>query len=418
MRILKLEIANFRSYKEATIIPSSKINVVVGENNVGKSNLLAAIQFLNSLGAPGRDDWPDGKADGPMTLSLECALQDQDIEIIAYELEVFPEEFKKSFGENLVIKIIGHHPNRGPAVSVEFGSLQIFGDNTFGIHPTDLKAGHTGINWLEVVSLSRQKNRLLVEVAKEMIQQKKSQNPRVEVRMGLGKNLYEPVLRIFRESLFIFPEFRQRPQRAAADVLSSTEGSQVAAVLFNLKNGTPKERKKFEKIQEHFSSLFPTLKLNVMKQGPTIVIEKKQTGHEVPLELVGAGIAEMIILLTHIVGSEGKVFAVDAPELHLHPHSQRLLQNVFEESTSNNQLLIITHSPQFVDLRSPDSIILIREVEGRSHVIRLKEDYLSDEDKNKLSRIVRSEEKEFLFSRRVLLVEGETEYGEIGRAHV
>jgi predicted ATP-dependent endonuclease of OLD family len=223
--------------------------------------------------------------------------------------------------------------------------------------------------------------------------------------------LYEVVGRIFRESLFLFPEFRQRPQRAAAEVLSAPEGSQVAAVLFNLKNGTREERKKFEKVQEYFSSLFPTLKLNVMKQGPTIVIEKTQTRHEVPLELIGAGIAQMIILLTHIVGSEGQIFLIDGPELHLHPHSQRLLQKVFEESTARNQLLVITHSPQFVNLQEPDSIILIREVKGRSHVVSLKNDYLSEEERNRLSRFVRSEDKEFLFSRRVLLVEGETEYG-------
>src|SRR3989442_12330480 len=121
----------------------------------------------------------------------------------------------------------------------------------------------------------------------------------------------------------------------------------------------------------------------------------------------------MIILLTHIVGSEARVFLVDGPELHLHPHSQRLLQKFFEESTANNQLLVITHSPQFVNLQERDSIILIREIGGRSHVIRLDHDYLNEEDKTRLSRIVRSEDKEFLFSRRVLLVEGETEYGAI-----
>jgi hypothetical protein len=346
-------------------------------------------------------------------LSLECALRDQDIEVIAYELEVSVEEFKKSFGENLAIKVIGHHPNRNPEVSVEFGSLQIFADNTFGVHHVDLKLGYQSLDWREVVSLSRKSNRLLIQVAKEMIEQRKRQNEGVGMRFGVGKNLYDAVRRIFQESLFLFPEFRQRPQRAAAEVLSSPEGSQVAAVLFNLKNGTKEEREKFEKIQEYFSSLFPTLKMNVTKQGPTIVIEKIQTGHEVPLEFIGAGIAQMIILLTHIVGSAARVFLVDGPELHLHPHSQRLLQKVFEESTANNQLLVITHSPQFVNLQEPDSIILIREVGGRSRVIRLNQDYLSEEEKNRLSRIVRSEDKEFLFSRRVLLVEGETEYGAI-----
>ena len=42
---------------------------------------------------------------------------------------------------------------------------------------------------------------------------------------------------------------------------------------------------------------------------------------------------------------------------------------------------------------------------------KLEENYLTDDEKRRVSRILQSEEKEFLFSRRVLLVEGPTEYG-------
>src|SRR5207245_6509645 len=220
---------------------------------------------LKSLGGVGRDDWPDGKANGPLALSLECALRDRDIEVIAYELEVSVEEFKKSFGENLAIKIIGHHPNRSPEVSVEFGGLQIFADNTFGLHPVDLRVGYQSIDWREVVSLSRNSSRLLVQVAKEVIEQRKRQQG-VEVRMGVGKSMYDAVGRIFREILFLFPEFRQRPQRAAAVILSSPECSLVDAVLFTLQTATSQERKTLEKIQEYFSSLFATLKVQRAKQ--------------------------------------------------------------------------------------------------------------------------------------------------------
>ena len=113
------------------------------------------------------------------------------------------------------------------------------------------------------------------------------------------------------------------------------------------------------------------------------------------------------------VGEESRVFILDEPELHLHPHSQRLLEELLKASSSRNQLILATHSPHFVNFHVLDGILLIRESSGRSVPVKLPEGYLSDEELAKASKLVWSEDKEFLFSKRVLLVEGETEYGAI-----
>lgn len=43
MKIFKLELTNFRSYRAAAVLLKPGYNSIVGENNVGKSNLVAAI---------------------------------------------------------------------------------------------------------------------------------------------------------------------------------------------------------------------------------------------------------------------------------------------------------------------------------------------------------------------------------------
>lgn len=230
----------------------------------------------------------------------------------------------------------------------------------------------------------------------------------------MGSVVYQDVLALLADQYVSFPEFRQRPETSATEVLQSTEGVNVASVLFLLKNGTRQQARRFNRVKGLFSSIFPSLRLEVTKapgSPPALVIEKKPGRHTVPMDSVGAGIAEMIIMLTHIGAEQLKVFVVDEPELHLHPHSQRLLSGILRESSRSNQFIVVTHSPHFVDSNELNSIVLVRQEFGRSSAIKLDENYLDRQEKAAVSKNLGVEEKEFFFSRRVLLVEGSTENG-------
>jgi predicted ATP-dependent endonuclease of OLD family len=102
---------------------------------------------------------------------------------------------------------------------------------------------------------------------------------------------------------------------------------------------------------------------------------------------------------------------MDEPEMHLHPHAQRLLEKELRKFSETNQLILTTHSPQFVNFRHLSSVILVRKTPEHSVAVKLPKGYLGENEESKASRLIWSEEKEFLFSRRVLLVEGPTEYG-------
>jgi predicted ATP-dependent endonuclease of OLD family len=76
-------------------------------------------------------------------------------------------------------------------------------------------------------------------------------------------------------------------------------------------------------------------------------------------------------------------------------------------------LLIVTHSPLFISMDNISDLILLRELRGESVAIQLPQDYFAKNEALRLERIVRSEDKEFFFSRGVILVEGETESGAV-----
>lgn len=199
-----------------------------------------------------------------------------------------------------------------------------------------------------------------------------------------------------------------------SDFWTSPSGRELASVLFNLKNARPEQRKKFEQIQGKFQQLFPTLELNIIRETRTneIKILIQKSGIESTTFYLGAGILESLLLITHLIAYSDKVLCVDHPEIHLHLHAQRRL-SVFMEEASESQILSITHSPYFVNLNKSSSILRFIQEDTQTEVIEPSQNYFTVEDFFRLEQILDIDTKELFFARKVVLVEGPTELGDL-----
>lgn len=117
--------------------------------------------------------------------------------------------------------------------------------------------------------------------------------------------------------------------------------------------------------------------------------------------------------------SDSLVFAIEEPELFLHPHAQRALARAIQDiaETAHHQVFLCTHSTHFVDLDKYRSICIVtRETpqEGTSVRQCLEELFEGEDvgDRKKrfhMARWVNPDRGEMFFARKVVLVEGETE---------
>jgi len=158
----------------------------------------------------------------------------------------------------------------------------------------------------------------------------------------------------------------------------------------------------------------------------TITVTKEKGNIEIPLEYSGAGIQELVLLISllKMPSSEGCIILLDEPAANLHPIMQIKLLNEFkniingkeqtEQNINKNQIFIISHSSHFI----PKEKILSKSV---------KRIYLNDSSYSAISSAIKDENVEnitsmsrmtnftdnlilSLFASSVILCEGDNDY--------
>jgi putative ATP-dependent endonuclease of OLD family len=100
------------------------------------------------------------------------------------------------------------------------------------------------------------------------------------------------------------------------------------------------------------------------------------------------------------------IIAAEEPEAHLHPNAQRTIYKQLIDSTG--QVIISTHSPYLAALTDQSELRSLSVTSTGVSVNQLRSD-IEQEDRRKLQREVIHSRGELLFSKAIVLSEGETE---------
>lgn len=242
--------------------------------------------------------------------------------------------------------------------------------------------------------------------------------------------------RLFNQALVFTDNMRLLPKRifAAEELLMPqidlSNGEQLANFLFCKKNGDSQDRKQYIAIQQLFSQM--TKRQFDVVLGQTNIGRASQEQSSALLELVisslwgdiplgfsGAGIGEALFLSAVLAGTSGQVVLLDEPALNLHPTMQTILLGemlalAHQTEGEGSQFLVNTHTPTLVP---PDAIDCVSRftLQDGQHTIRRAVDTkkITSHALDDLRKLLRGNltARALLFSRAVLLVEGETELG-------
>lgn len=321
-------IKNFRSFDSDGVVLDNlkKINIIIGKNNCGKSNVLRFLQTLH--------------------LNLN-------------DFKKFPND------------ITNQHKRNGKSTIF---SIKIKGSNFPLKQPTNNRS-NTNFDYnkfsddyhlfdFELNSQSFELPKIIADLESSVLVPFQAQYSRAEKNtiIDLVKNNWKPIIEqnirnIFKDLIYI-PHLRViKEGHSFGDSNSSINGSNIISKMFEMQNpqiGEENSREKFNSIQKFVRDLInkPDLTIEIPHNKKEIVLTIDD--NRLPLDSFGTGIHQLVMLCSTLVIHEDAIVCIEEPEIHLHPELQRKFIKFLGET--KNVYFITTHSNVFLDSRYNTSI--------------------------------------------------------------
>lgn len=341
MKLVSLSVRNFRSVESLEIKEFGEVNTFFGPNNSGKSNILAAIRF-GIYGAVEQFDRVHFGSVNVGNLSTFDIFQNDPARVAKLTLVLSLESSDKMIMKEVLAL------EKPYDFTDDFSEDNITGASSFTVSRT-LTIRENGVHIATPEASLDSKDILKIEY--------KAGN-------AAGKNLRDLFGRMIEgsfQNVFAFRKFSRETDDSDYRTSRSAwiAGENMKKALFNLRHSeTPADRKNFEEISKAFSlPPFSYGKLSVVRsQEPSTRDELKimvSQGHfEVPIQNLGSGPQQVLMLLTNVLRRRGHILAIEEPECNLSPESQREFAKKLTEYASVpdspiGQLLISTHSSAF-----------------------------------------------------------------------
>jgi hypothetical protein len=329
MRVAWLEIENFRSIKKLRLNGLDKPHVVIeGQNDVGKSNILHALDLAFST--------------LPSLLRQEAKLGSQPV---PGEPSAQPDWVKD--WQNLFRDGSGEF---GISVGLKFDG----GDGARGWTPVPGQIIEYGLKWVRLAGGAIEKHLELVPQSREELE-------------GMAWSL-APAFRLVTTRREPGSETLQLNRNTSWESQARWEGSNLKQLLFLYKNSPDLE------VQERFEQLRVAVRdpelgigiVNVSVQpNQKINVRTRQNGLELDLEERGTGIQQLLTLLALALCHRGRILAVEEPEMNLSEPNQRLLWKKLREFTGEtgpmDQVFVTSHSRVFEE--EAERLVVKRDVQ-------------------------------------------------------
>ena len=387
-----IKIENFRSC-ECVEFNLTKSLPVVGMNNVGKSNILRAIDWFISPKALVEKDYYNPSLPVVVTATFTNISTSLPVE------ECNHSKALKPYIKNDDLTIMCEHPLGQTTKSMSYKVLDTNGD--WQDNPTGLSNALKALLMPQVIKIDAMDN------CEEEVTKNKSTSAFGQLMKIVQKDISDAVKKDSRLQ-WAFRIYEQKFKESSDKRL-------------------PVFKRLGDELNEHVSEFWqnpqlsmsvPLLGLDDIVKNSTIKIgdnyaEFSSLGHGAQRS-IQMGLLKDLASKKNEGTSLNTLLLIDEPELYLHPHAVELVRDALEELTENGfQVVFTTHSPSMVTAEKIADTLKVKMIDGKTKVSQSLNSAVQNivTDAQAQSDILFSfyGNSQILFSEKVLLVEGHSE---------
>lgn len=402
MYISEVHIENFRNFADCRIPLNQGLSVIIGENNIGKSNFLAALALLFSPDASPRsrhlavgDFWLGiTNTDELPEIAISCTLTDFKTDgeksTVATWMTADPREAKITYVFRCNAKAKKEYKKGDPIPIDEYESV-IYGGETESREPFEFD----------------QLNKISLELLGALRDAERDLEPSTRGRIAHLLRNFEASDQDKQDVTKMIEALNARLSKAGQ--VSDAQGT-INTRLKDLVGETSAQETRLTPIGADYDELVRKIEVQVRSPGEEFRgVDWNGLGYNNLLFV-------SVLLADHLQKWQKKklvlpMMAIEEPEAHLHPHLQKVLNRNFERTVHRAQVIATTHSTHITSSVSLDSLIVLnRDESGVLQGVKvgdLFKDSKADRRLQKdLERYLDATKSTLFFAKSVLLVEG------------
>ena len=401
MYISKIKIINFRLFENLELTLNAGLNILVGENDSGKTAFIDAIRYVLGTNSNDRTFIKEEDFHGECNeLSIQITFADTDAHAHRFVEHLSHEEYNDEEGNDKRRSVLHLQLNAHKTGAERRGYPYI---------KTELKSGVDG-NGLSIESeirdfLSATYLKPLRDAETELSSGRASRLSQIlssskEVKIGM-----DAILSIIAEA----NEGLLADDAALKEAAENIQNNYLHELIFDQDKESLGAFIDIAGVREEELGDLPDnakrRHLRSVLEGLSLALTKDRRLHGLGyhnLLFMGAE----LLLLEQEAENEFPLLLIEEPEAHLHPQLQmKLLQFINSKvNKSGVQCILSTHSPNISAKADPSEIIILNQ--GKAFPLREGETELKDDDYKYLQKFLDATKANVFFAKSLLFVEG------------